>query len=363
MDSLNIQEIQSLSLLTNSLPSLSPSSPSSLSNSSNNNNRINSNKRHYIKRRSKQKLQENIPRRTNRDSSLYVRMMNNFQRQRSNNVQAGMFKNIIHIMVFVVIIFLVCIFFTAITVRYLTIHEQQQLLTKNCSTTASTNVVTSMNSSTGVIKSARIIHNSTTIEIRNFNNNNVAINSNNIASLATNFSSSLSSNNINLESFYDNITIINNNNNNNNNNKKNKTFKPQQSLSIKDKQNFVKNMAKKAWEKYHKYFWGQYGVFSLKVIDEKIDVFGYKSGYTLITSMSTLAIMGLNEEFENGRKWIEFEWSLDSFFKNSLIHELVSGYIGSLLSTYSLTNDQMFLQSAIKMATAISKAYQTETGE
>ena len=74
---------------------------------------------------------------------------------------------------------------------------------------------------------------------------------------------------------------------------------------VNDKRKHVKSMMKDAWDVYVAYAWGYDEV---KPNSKSIhDRHGSRipMGTSIVDSMSTLYIMGLDEEFEKGRKWIE----------------------------------------------------------
>ena len=61
-----------------------------------------------------------------------------------------------------------------------------------------------------------------------------------------------------------------------------------------------------AWNGYVKYAWGSNEVKPLSKRGHSASVFGSaQMGATIVDAMDTLYIMGLNEEFEKGKEWIE----------------------------------------------------------
>ena len=98
---------------------------------------------------------------------------------------------------------------------------------------------------------------------------------------------------------------------------------------------FVVNMTLEAWKAYVNYAWGQASLKPLTRAKQK----GWlaTSGTTIVSSMSTLWLMGLMDEFSRGRKWIKHEMVVDD-------RGLVK--IGALLSCYALTGDIMFRDKA-----------------
>ena len=61
-----------------------------------------------------------------------------------------------------------------------------------------------------------------------------------------------------------------------------------------------------AWNGYVKYAWGANEVKPLSKRGHSASVFGSaQMGATIVDAMDTLYIMGLQEEFEKGKEWIE----------------------------------------------------------
>ena len=87
---------------------------------------------------------------------------------------------------------------------------------------------------------------------------------------------------------------------------------------VVNKRNHVRDMMKGAWDIYVKYAWGYDEVkpHSKGVSDRHGS--RVPMGTSIVDSMDTLYIMGLDKEFEAGKKWIE-----ESFDFN-LVHDDVS---------------------------------------
>ena len=61
-----------------------------------------------------------------------------------------------------------------------------------------------------------------------------------------------------------------------------------------------------AWNGYAKYAWGANEVKPLSKRGHSSSVFGSaQMGATIVDAMDTLYIMGLHDEFDKGRQWIE----------------------------------------------------------
>lgn len=99
---------------------------------------------------------------------------------------------------------------------------------------------------------------------------------------------------------------------------------------------------KHAWKGYRKYAWGK---DELKPVsgtsDESLGL-----GTTLIDSLDTLWLMGLEEEFAEARQWVAEKLVLNqSRFVN--LFDVTIRILGGLLSTYHLTGDSLFLEKAV----------------
>ncbi|VDM97065.1 unnamed protein product, partial [Thelazia callipaeda] len=123
-----------------------------------------------------------------------------------------------------------------------------------------------------------------------------------------------------------------------------------------DKQEAVVKAFKHAWNAYKKFAWGH---DHLKPISKTHnDWFGL--GLTIIDSLSTALIMGLDEEFEEGRNWVADSLSFKtnrfvSFFETTI------RVLGGLLSAYHLSGDQMFAQRAEDLGSRLIAAYATSS--
>lgn len=68
-----------------------------------------------------------------------------------------------------------------------------------------------------------------------------------------------------------------------------------------------------AWKNYKQYAWGKNELRPLSKKAHTGSVFGtYELGATIVDSMDTLYIMGLEEEYQEGRKWISERFSFQN---------------------------------------------------
>ncbi|KAA8541540.1 hypothetical protein F0562_022692 [Nyssa sinensis] len=137
--------------------------------------------------------------------------------------------------------------------------------------------------------------------------------------------------------------------------KKNDT--PDDPIAIQRRQK-VKDAMLHAWNSYEKYAWGQDEL--QPQTKNGVDSFG-GLGATLIDSLDTLYIMGLDEQFQRAREWVAN--SLD-FNKNydASVFETTIRVVGGLLSAYDLSGDKVFLEKAKDIADRLLPAWNTPSG-
>uniref|UniRef100_A0A8C4QBL1 alpha-1,2-Mannosidase n=1 Tax=Eptatretus burgeri TaxID=7764 RepID=A0A8C4QBL1_EPTBU len=97
-----------------------------------------------------------------------------------------------------------------------------------------------------------------------------------------------------------------------------------------------------AWLGYRHFAWGR---DELRPVSQ-----GYKEwfglGLTLVDALDTMWIMGLQEEFEEARKWVASELNFNKNIDVNLF-ECTIRILGGLLSTFHLTGDKLFLDKAV----------------
>ena len=85
-------------------------------------------------------------------------------------------------------------------------------------------------------------------------------------------------------------------------------------------------------------------------------------GATIVDGLDTLWIMGLKDEFKEGRDWIEENLSLKDANTEVSVFETVIRFVGGLLTCYAFTKDNMFLSKANEIASLMLPAFNTPTG-
>lgn len=124
-----------------------------------------------------------------------------------------------------------------------------------------------------------------------------------------------------------------------------------------ERRNAVKEAMLHAWTSYEKYAWGY---DELQPQSRRgVNNFG-GLGASIIDSLDTLYIMGLDEQFQKAKSWIT---SLD-FNKgvDASVFETTIRVLGGLLSAYDLSGDDVFLDKAKQIADRLLPAWDTPTG-
>ncbi|VDK52082.1 unnamed protein product [Anisakis simplex] len=123
-----------------------------------------------------------------------------------------------------------------------------------------------------------------------------------------------------------------------------------------DRQREVVDAFKHAWKGYKEYAWGH---DTLKPISKGYsDWFGV--GLTIIDSLDTMLIMGLDHEFDEARTWVAESLTFDRpVFVN--FFEMTIRVLGGLLSAFHLTNDKLFMEKANDVGTRLTAAYSSSS--
>ena len=125
----------------------------------------------------------------------------------------------------------------------------------------------------------------------------------------------------------------------------------------------VRGMMRHGWDNYVQYAWGENELRPISRKGHSPGIFGNtKMGASIIDAMDTLWIMGMKEEFNRARDWIEHNLSLDDVHADISVFEFNIRFIGGLLSSYALTKDPMFVRKADDFAQKLLPAFDTPTG-
>ncbi|CAN6552048.1 unnamed protein product [Malus baccata var. baccata] len=120
----------------------------------------------------------------------------------------------------------------------------------------------------------------------------------------------------------------------------------------------VKDAMIHAWTYYEMYAWGH---DELKPqTRNSVDSFG-GLGATLVDSLDTLYIMGLDQQFQRAREWVANSLNFNKNYEAS-VFETTIRVIGGLLSAYDLSHDDIFLEKARDIADRLLPAWNTPSG-
>ncbi|KAG7276046.1 hypothetical protein CRUP_038502 [Coryphaenoides rupestris] len=84
-------------------------------------------------------------------------------------------------------------------------------------------------------------------------------------------------------------------------------------------------------------------------------------GASIIDSLDTLYIMGLMEEYNDAKEWVQNSLDLNSNGEASLF-EVNIRYVGGLLSAFYLTGEEMYKRKVLELGEKLLPAFNTPTG-
>lgn len=114
---------------------------------------------------------------------------------------------------------------------------------------------------------------------------------------------------------------------------------------------------KHAWNGYKKYAWGH---DHLRPISKTYqDWFGL--GLTIVDSIDTMYILGLDEEYQESKSWIAEKLNFEHN-KDVNLFETTIRILGGLLSVFHLSQDNLFLQKAIDLGNRLLPSFKTSSG-
>ncbi len=111
---------------------------------------------------------------------------------------------------------------------------------------------------------------------------------------------------------------------------------------LNDKQTDIIDAFKHAWKEYKSSAWG---MDEVKPISHTSSTW-FNLGLTIVDSLDTIWLMGLDEEYNEARGWVENGLNLAQN-KDVNLFEVTIRVLGGLLSAYHLTQDNLFLNKAV----------------
>ncbi|KAJ0178934.1 hypothetical protein K1T71_005709 [Dendrolimus kikuchii] len=131
----------------------------------------------------------------------------------------------------------------------------------------------------------------------------------------------------------------------------------------KKKLETVKEMMRHAWNNYKLYAWGKNELKPISKRAHLSSVFGGGDlGVTIVDGLDTLYLMGLHDEFREGRDWVAEHLHINEIDSELSVFETTIRFVGGLLSCYALTGDTIFKDKAAEVADALLPAFETPTG-
>jgi len=131
----------------------------------------------------------------------------------------------------------------------------------------------------------------------------------------------------------------------------------------RQRRDHVKGMMHHAWDNYVRYAWGRNELKPASKRGHSASVFGSSPmGATVVDSLDTLYIMGMNEEFERGKKWVMENLDMNQLSGDVSVFETNIRYVGGLLTAYAFTGDDLFKEKAVHIVDKLLPAFDTPTG-
>ncbi|XP_071997782.1 mannosyl-oligosaccharide 1,2-alpha-mannosidase IA [Engystomops pustulosus] len=130
---------------------------------------------------------------------------------------------------------------------------------------------------------------------------------------------------------------------------------------IKEKRNKIKKMMKFAWDNYKQYAWGLNELKPIQKQGHSSNLFGNIQGATIVDSLDTLFIMGMKDEFNDAKEWVDKHLEFNVNAEVS-VFEVNIRFVGGLLSAYHLSGEEIFRKKAIELGEKLLPAFNTPTG-
>ncbi|XP_048244955.1 endoplasmic reticulum mannosyl-oligosaccharide 1,2-alpha-mannosidase-like isoform X2 [Haliotis rufescens] len=109
-----------------------------------------------------------------------------------------------------------------------------------------------------------------------------------------------------------------------------------------------------AWNAYKKHSWGHDELHPISKTHS--EWFGV--GLTLVDSLDTIAIMGLRQEFDEAKEWVKTSLNFN-VNRDVNLFEITIRILGSLLSAYHLSGEDIFKEKAIDLGNRLMPCFNT----
>lgn len=131
----------------------------------------------------------------------------------------------------------------------------------------------------------------------------------------------------------------------------------------RERRDKVKEMMLHGWRGYKTYAWGKNELRPISKRGHTAGIFGRQDmGASIIDSLDTLYIMGLSEEYNEARAWVQEHLDFNQLRSEMSVFETNIRFVGGLASIYALTGDPLFRDRALHVARKLLPAFSTPTG-
>ena len=107
----------------------------------------------------------------------------------------------------------------------------------------------------------------------------------------------------------------------------------------------VRNEMRWAWREYREHAWGKDQIKPISAGFESFSLKNHHLGLSLIEALDTLWVMGLDDEFQEGVKWVKHELDFDVDGEVSVFETSIR-LVGGLLSAFHACGDAVLLAKA-----------------
>lgn len=121
----------------------------------------------------------------------------------------------------------------------------------------------------------------------------------------------------------------------------------------------VRQMTADAWDAYAEHAWGY---DELKPLSQKGKTSIGGLGTTIVESLTTLYIMNLTSRYERARAWVDESLDFSNISDFVSVYETTTRILGSLMSAYQLTGDDLYMQKAEDLGGRLSNAFNSING-
>ncbi|KAF8185216.1 glycoside hydrolase family 47 protein [Mycena galopus ATCC 62051] len=131
-------------------------------------------------------------------------------------------------------------------------------------------------------------------------------------------------------------------------------------LRMRKKRDAVVDAFKHAWSAYEKHAMGDDEYHPISQRGSNLGM-GGGIGYTVVDAIDTMLLMGLDDEYQRARSWVQEHLSFDrsGYFST---FETTIRVLGGLLSAYHLTGDDLYKSHAADLGDRMLPAFDTASG-